>query len=849
MADATAAASRAGRARSRRTIGAAVAVAALAAAGAWWAVLAAAGPAPRADLVPWPLLIALTAAAYLLDVPFRVRGDTLRLGVDTVVLAVGVAFDRPWVVLVAAAVSFVPFLVAHRAEAGRPETLLKAAFNGLDLAFAVGVAELAFRAVEPPGAPGGLRLWAAVLAACVSLDGVTHLAVSLLVLLRGGARQARRVAVGTRNLGLVVPVNAAFAVVTVSTMRVSPWGGLLPVVLVVGAMLLLRRQEDLEVKFSNLELLYTFAHSLAGATEATEVVTATLEGVREMLACQAAELLVAEGAGHVRLSLHPSGALVSTAVAPDALERLGLRGVEGGSLVTQDRASAGLQRALDLRGWKDAVVAPLRGSDGLEGVMTAGGKLGIGNGFRSSDQRLLETFASHSSVALRGSNLLDRLREEVAARSYDALHDALTGLGNRTLFRQRLDVALDDSSGRSMAILMIDIDNFKEINDTLGHHTGDDVLRTAAERISDTIVSAGIACRIGGDEFSVVLDGPVSPEVALEVAVSIREAVSQPLLAESMNFELQTTVGFAVAPEDGADGNSLLRRADVALYAAKEAKSGIERYNPSRDPNTTRRLRLSSDLRRAISARAIDLWYQPKAELATGVVTGVEALARWRHPRYGQVPPDEFVPLAEQSGSISALTWVVLDRALAQKRQWEDQGLRFDLSVNVSARSLLDADLLTRLTDMLARHRVHPSGVVLELTESSVMLDVERSEEVLARVGRLGIRLAIDDFGTGYSSLSRLDRLAVSEIKIDKSFVTNMLASKTEAIVVATIELGRRLEQVVTAEGVEDRATWDRLRELGCDCVQGYYLSRPMPSGVATAWLLDRARRALVLPA
>jgi diguanylate cyclase (GGDEF)-like protein len=643
------------------------------------------------------------------------------------------------------------------------------------------------------------------------------------------------------SLSLSASANAAFAIVTISAMAVSRWGGLIPVLLVVGAVLLLRRQRDLETKFANLELLYRFSHAIAGVTEATDVLTTTLGSMKELLACEHAELLLAETGAFLRLGLHPTGALVHQRVEPDEIERRVLDA--GEAVMVEGRADAALGAALDRRAWRDALAVPFQGADGLAGVMTVGQKLGFGSSFGPADRRLLETFASHSSVALRGSDLLQRLRDEVAARSYDALHDSLTGLGNRTLFRQHLKLLFDEAHGAPVAVLMVDIDNFREINDTLGHHAGDDVLRAAAERISGTVGASGMACRLGGDEFAVVLGDPTSGDEATAMATAIREAVAEPLLAESMNLELQCAIGIAVSPEDGGSGEGLLRRADIAMFGAKATKSGIERYEPGRDPNTTRRLRLTSDLRKAISSATLELWYQPKAELATRRVVGVEALARWRHPRYGAVPPDEFIALAEQSGSISALTWVVLEKAFAQKRAWEYQGLTVDVSVNVSARSLLDVDLLPRLKSLLDRHRVAPSGIVVELTESSVMADVERAEAVLDQILALGLQLSVDDFGTGYSSLSRLSRISASEIKIDKSFVTGMLCSNNAAIVATTVELAHELDKIVTAEGVEDRATWDRLVELGCDWVQGYYLSRPMPAGVATTWLLEAVRR------
>ncbi len=804
-------------------------------AAAAWAGVLVAGRAglPRHDVVPWALLVLATWGASLLDVRLRFRQQTLVLGADTVVLVVGLALDRPEVVLAS--------VVFAQVASGtwRRSPPVKVAFNVANAAAAVGAAGLAFAAL--PGHDAGAGRWLALAVACLLVDALSGAGGLTAVRVTRGRVGRAQVLDSAASLGLSVSANATFAVVTVSAMSVSRWGGLVPMLLVVGAVLLLRRQRDLETKFANLELLYRFSHAIAGVTEATDVLTTTLRSMEELLACEHAELLLAEPGSYVRLGLHPTGALVNHTVEPDAIER---RVLDSGATVSVTARSDGpLASALDRRGWHDAVAVSFQGADGLAGVMTAGQKLGFGSTFGPADARLLETFASHSSVALRGSDLLDRLRSEVAARSYDALHDALTGLGNRSLLRQHLRAVLEKAGGKPVAVLMVDLDNFREINDTLGHHAGDDVLRAAAERIGAASGTAGTTYRLGGDEFAVVLDSPCPEERAVEVAAAVRDLVGQPLLAETMNLELQVAIGVSVSPEDNADGEGLLRRADIAMYAAKKAKSGVECYDPGRDPNTTRRLRLTSDLRRAIAGGGLDLWYQPKAELPSGRVVGVEALARWRHPRYGQVPPDEFIALAEQSGTISALTWVVLDTALAQKRAWDTDGLEVDMSVNISARSLLDANLLIRLKALLDRHHVSPDGLVVELTESSMLADTERAEVVLAQIQALGVRISVDDFGTGYSSLSRLSLLSSSEVKIDKSFVTSMLSSKTEAIVAATVELAHNLGQVVTAEGVEDRATWDRLAELGCDCVQGYYLSRPMPASVATAWLVEAARR------
>jgi EAL domain-containing protein (putative c-di-GMP-specific phosphodiesterase class I) len=332
-----------------------------------------------------------------------------------------------------------------------------------------------------------------------------------------------------------------------------------------------------------------------------------------------------------------------------------------------------------------------------------------------------------------------------------------------------------------------------------------------------------------------------SLDEVVRVARRIIDVISRPVTTDSITINLQSALGISVAPDDGLDASTLLRRADVAMHVAKVAGTGIELYDSATDPNTTRRLRLTSDLRRAVDEDNLELWFQPKADLASGRITGVEALCRWSHPVYGNVSPEEFIPLAEQSGSIGALTTWVMAQALEQLGQW-DRLLRnsIDMAVNVSARNLMDVDLVGRIEHMIAAAGLSPTRLTIELTESSIMADPDRAERILARIADLGVRISIDDFGTGYSSLSRLNRLPVSEIKVDKSFVTNMSSATSEPIVAATIEIATSLGHTVTAEGVEDRATWNRLHEMGCNSVQGYFLSRPMPAATCTEWLLAR---------
>ena len=352
-----------------------------------------------------------------------------------------------------------------------------------------------------------------------------------------------------------------------------------------------------------------------------------------------------------------------------------------------------------------------------------------------------------------------------------------------------------------------------------------------------------MVARLGGDEFGFVLRDLPEVERVGDLGQAVLAQLHRPVAVEGMALELRASLGVSIAPEHGEEHTVLLRRADVAMYTAKTRGGGIAVYDPSGDRHSTRRLMLANELRTAPRTDAIEVWYQPLADLRTGAVLGCEALMRWNHSDQGPILPEEFIPLAEQSGMISELTWWVLGSALHQVRSWHDAGWTLGVAINVAARTLLDADLLDRLTCMLTAAGVEPRWLTLELTESSIMADPDRSGRVLAALEELGVRLAIDDFGTGYSSLTRLKQLPIHVVKIDKSFVMSMTVDDGDrAIVRSTIELARNLGHTVVAEGVEDRATWDQLSALGCDWAQGFYLARPMTAPTLAVWLRQRRR-------
>jgi diguanylate cyclase (GGDEF)-like protein len=485
------------------------------------------------------------------------------------------------------------------------------------------------------------------------------------------------------------------------------------------------------------------------------------------------------------------------------------------------------------RGQRDAIVAPLLADGRVIGILTVANRLGDVTTFDQHDGRLFETIAAHTNVTLQNARLVDRLR-------HDALHDSLTGLPNRVLFQQRLADLLDRRrpTDPQIAVMLIDLDRFKEINDTLGHATGDLLLQEVAARLRRSVADRVTVARLGGDEFALLDPSQTGPDGAVALAKQLREELHQPFTYQDLELEVSATIGVSIAPAHGRDASTLLRRADVAMYAAKNTTSGVAAYGENLDDHSPRKLALVGELRSVIDRDGLEIHYQPKLEMATGRVVGVEALVRWPHPLVGLVPPDEFVPIAERTGLIGPMTDFVLRSALAQCRQWAEMGHDLTVAVNLSARSLLDADLVDDIDRALATSGIDVSKLILEITETSVMSDAEYAMQVLNRLSAMGLTLAIDDFGTGYSSLSYLKRLPVDEVKIDKSFVLNMENDENDAVIVRSIiDLARNLGLRVVAEGVETTRAWAALRDMDCDMAQGYVISRPLPAAQLTTWL------------
>ena len=427
---------------------------------------------------------------------------------------------------------------------------------------------------------------------------------------------------------------------------------------------------------------------------------------------------------------------------------------------------------------------------------------------------------------------------------HQATHDALTGLPNRSFF-QRV-VAEESKRNRTegrYAILLFDLDRFKEINDTLGHAWGDRLLIEVAARIRNVVRSQDFLARLGGDEFALLLTGVIESDLAEQIARRIADALSEPIEMENLTVQVDLSIGIASSTCEQRDAEEILRQADVAMYQAKRQHLEIHVFDASDDHFHPDRLRLAAELRSGIHAAELVLHYQPKLDLHTNHVASVEALVRWQHPRLGLLSPDAFIELAEHTGVMRSLTWKVIETALVDCGRWRQAGLSLTVAVNVSMRTLREQRFPADVAELITRAGADAEWLMVEITESTIMADPEAVMTVLHGLEEMGVLLSIDDFGTGYSSLSYLRQLPVRELKIDRSFVKNLGDARSgneAAIVQSTIELAHHLGLRVVAEGVEDRATFECLPRLGCDEIQGYYLSRPLPADDLTVWLEDR---------
>lgn len=500
------------------------------------------------------------------------------------------------------------------------------------------------------------------------------------------------------------------------------------------------------------------------------------------------------------------------------------------AIVVQDYDHSDLLRPTADRhpGIRSGIAAPIRCEAGHFGVFACFAVKP--RAFSLDDVHFVESVANVIGTAVDRERSREALVQREEALKHQALHDTLTGLPNRTLLFDRLQQAIASATRQQVggSLLMIDLDRFKDVNDTFGHGYGDDLLREIALRLQHTLRASDTVARLGGDEFAVVLSSCSDPEAARSAARKIITAISQPAVIHDQALNVGASIGVALFPDHGQDAATLMRYADVAMYEAKRSQAGVVVFTVEQQDEISARVSLARDLRQALQTRSVELLYQPKIDLKTGAIVGAEALARWLHPEMGPIPPQRFVALAEQYGLAQMLTRQVFGMACQQLADWREQGLNLTLAVNISVRNLGEPNFTDAIATIMAEAGVPASSIILELTESSLLSDRRHQKDLNALCG-LGLRLSVDDYGTGYSSLTYLRRLPLNELKIDRSFIRRLNAEAGDlAVVESTVRLGHTLSLEVVAEGVEDKQTLQRLTLLGCDLAQGFYIGSPM---------------------
>ncbi|SET81262.1 putative bifunctional diguanylate cyclase/phosphodiesterase [Geodermatophilus poikilotrophus] len=636
----------------------------------------------------------------------------------------------------------------------------------------------------------------------------------------------------------VVPISVLVGLAVLLLVHTTTWSLLLLAPLIVALVALYRRFAAVSREGQDLEKVYAFARQVEQIGPDEDGPRRLVEGLRELLNAERVALWLPPYLDEEPRLVVASDDGRSWYDGPSDPDDLFRRRVtegahEGPLLVTLARATEAEAAALVRRGAGDLLAAPVATAAGEPGYLEICDRRSDFVSFADGDRDALDSMLTHVNAAIRQQQLLTQIR-------YDADHDRLTGLPNRQRLAVEIDELLvaDPVAGRA-GLILASLDNYAEVTDTLGHAASDELLLVTAGLLREHAPPQALVARMEGEQFAVLLPGLSLPATE-RAARRLREATSTRVRVAGLDLEVTLTIGVAAAPVHGADSGTLMQRADVALLAGA-GKSGVASYHPVLDQQSLRRLQLGTELEQAMADGEISVVFQPIIDARTSDIVSVETLVRWAHPRYGAIAPDEFIHLAEQIGRIGPLTDHVLDLALARCRRWLDQDIALSVAVNLSARCLTEPDLVDRVQRALRRHGVPGELLTLELTEGSVVDDSVRSSTVLADLHALGLRLSMDDFGTGYSSLSQLRQLPIDEVKIDKSFVLGMSTSQGESFIARSIiELAHNLGLRVVAEGVEDELTRNLLAEMGCDKLQGFLVSRPLPDERLESWILAR---------
>jgi diguanylate cyclase (GGDEF)-like protein len=690
------------------------------------------------------------------------------------------------------------------------------------------------------------KMWLVLLLGTAAASIFSAVLVSGAIVLSGGKLSPPMM---IRNVGLGLAGSLAMASITIIGVVltvVNAVSVVFTVVFAVGCLFAYRHHVVLRERFNAVLRLERFTSALAPDRSIDTIVTKLLQHAAELMNSEDAALTLATTSGRVVLTraLSESGTLTAEHCPVPGDPVWELAHSEGkASLLTKAAVVHQVRMIGQLEHMKanDLIVVPLRLDADNIGILVGRNRHNNIVRTTTSDLDLITTMADHASVILERSRLLEKLDLEVSVRQYQATHDSLTGLHNRAAFNDAADTYLNSEAARisQTVIMLVDLNHFKKINDTMGHHAGDDVLVQIASRLVGSLPGGSHVARLGGDEFAVLVPGMANEAHAIEVAGSLRAAIQEPVHVGDVSFGLDAAIGLSFAPLHGTERHTLLKCADIAMYAAKERRSTpICVFDPSQQKWTEREVALLEDLRHAIDGEQLEIAYQPKTSLQDGKVYGVEALCRWTHPTLGMIRPDEFIGIAEQAGLIDTLTEFMIRGSLKQCRSWLDDGLEIGMAVNIPAQSLSDPSLPSRVAAHARAANVPHRLLTLEVTESALMEDARTSRAVMTELRNLGFRVSIDDFGTGYSSLAYLHTLPVDELKIDRAFVQRIGHDKTSAqIVHVIVELARTFGLQTVAEGIESDEIHDALRDLGVDLGQGFLMAKPATADQLASYL------------